>query len=148
MSLVVGQNSWTTVAEADTYLENRIGGADWFDLEDISDKGNVSKETLLVSAFYWLSNNFQFDLSPSLTDTNVKHAQIEAALFLMEHSESLRDREGAIYSGVEEFKYSQRMEKLNMEQLIIPKSIQGLLLNYLGSHAFVELAGEYDNVGD
>lgn len=144
MALVVGQNSWVTIAEADTYLEDRIGSEDWFVLPDSGDPGADSKTTFLISAFHWLISAPQLELSPALADTNVKNAQIEATLFLLDHYSELNERRAAMVTGVENFKMSKKGEKLNLNKLIIPDHIIGLLGIYSIQNVTVTLKGHYD----
>ena len=54
MALNVGQNSWCTVPEADTYLTEKIESEVWFELSSVGTPGQTSKQSLLISAFYWL----------------------------------------------------------------------------------------------
>lgn len=144
MSITVGQNSWVTIAEADTYLEDRMGGKDWFDLPDSEAPGETSKTSLLVSSFFWLSGAPQLQLSPSLTDSNVKNAQIEGALFLLEHYSELNERRAAVATGVENYKMSRKSEKLDINNLTIPDHILGMLVAYSVINATALLKGHYD----
>jgi hypothetical protein len=144
MSLVVGTNSWATVAEADTYLTDRINAVDWFSTSPTAAPGAVSKESLLVSAFYWLTGAPELSLSVTLTDTNVKNAQIEAALFLLEHYDELNERRAAMFTGVESWKLSKKSENYNIDQLQIPSYIIGMLRDYAIMNTTVDLKGEYD----
>ncbi len=143
MSLAVGSNSWVTTAEADTYLTDRIGAEAWFALSGAGDPGAVSKEVLLVSAYTWLINNPQLELSASLTDVDVKAGQIEAALFLLEHYDALNERRAAIGTGVKSFGLSKRREIL-IQDLTLPLHIAGFFSQYGISNAVVELKGHYD----
>ncbi|MHA1302142.1 MAG: hypothetical protein ACTSPI_00370 [Candidatus Heimdallarchaeaceae archaeon] len=145
MALIVGQNSWATILEADTYLTDRINAEDWFELSESGASGEVSKSSLLISAYYWLLNAPQLELSSSLTDDNVKNAQIESAFFLLEHYNALNQRRAAMFTGVEEFKLSQKREKLNINKLQIPNYIIGALKTYIGENVIAELKGYYDN---
>lgn len=144
MALVVGQNSWVTVDEADTYLTDRINAENWFGLNVLATEGEVSKTSLLITAFYWLSGAPQLNLSPNLTDGSVKQAQYEAAFFLLEHYNSLNERRAAIFTGVEEFNLSKRREKLNALRLQIPDHILGMLGAYVVENEVILLKGEYD----
>ena len=145
MSLIVGQNSWVTIIEADTYLTIRMSAEDWFVLSDVANPGETSKSSLLVTAFHWLMNSPQLDLLPNLTDDFIKNAQIESALFLLEHYNELNARRAAMYTGVEEFKLSEKSEKLNINNLQIPDYIIGMLGLYVTENTTVELLGHYDN---
>lgn len=144
MSLVVGQNSWVTVDEADSYLTERIGSEAWFDLSTSSSPGGVGKESLIISAYFWLFGSPELSLSNSLTDILIKNAQIESVLFLLEHYTELNERRAAMFTGVKDFKMSKRSESLDVSQLRIPSHIIGMLSAYQISNCVVELKGEYD----
>ena len=145
MALVVGQNSWATVIEADAYLTDRINAEGWFILAAAGAAGVVSKITLLASAYHWLLNAPQLELSSGLTDDDVKNAQIEAAFFLLEHYDALNERRAAMSTGVEDFRLSTRHEKLNVNKLQIPDHIIGTLRAYVGENTTAQLKGHYDN---
>ena len=144
MSLIVGTNSWSTIAEADAYLTDRINASAWFLLSDQDDPGELSKESLLVSSFYWLFGAPDLEISKSSSDSNVKNAQIEAALWLLTYSEQLEERRAAMFSGLSSFRYSKRSENFNPSLLKIPPHITGLLSEYLNSNGTALLLGEYD----
>ena len=140
MPLIVGQNSWETVEEADFFLTYRLDTSQWFALPDTANPGIESKEVYLISAFYWLLSSDEVSLSKSLTDENVKHAQSEAALFLLHYHGEYEKRQALIASGVKEFKYSKWSETLTKVRL--PESIKGLLISYSASFAIVTLEGD------
>ena len=144
MALVVGMNSWVSVVEADTYLADRIDAESWFLLSDSAASGVRSKGSLLVSAFYWLQGSPQLTISNSNTDPNVKNAQIEAAWFLQEYYEEMKDRRAALAAGVTRFRVSQRSETLNIRNLGIPDHILGMLFEYQLSNVFAQMKGDYD----
>ena len=145
MSLVIGTNSWATRAEADAYLTDRIGATDWFTLEDTPvNPGEDSKDSYLISAYQWLIGAPQLTISAASTDANVKKAQIEAALFLIEHYLELNERRAAISTGVTRFKYSKREEDLNANNLSIPDYILGMIESYTIINTTAVLLGEYD----
>ena len=144
MALTVGQNSWASVAEADAYLGDRIGAADWFSLP-VSPvaPGENAKESMLVSAFYWLSNSYS--LPATLTNINVKNAQIEGALFLLDNYAEYEARRAAIASGVTDFRISKRAETFDPNSFSIPSNIDDMLSDYssLGG-VNIEFKGAYD----
>lgn len=145
MALTVGVNSWCTVAEANAYLENKFDTREWFtSIQDTKPKGMESKETLLVSAFYWLYNSPDLNLSPTLTSQKVKNAQAEAAWYLYNHFEELDARRAEIYSGLTEFELSKRREELEIKNIKIPDFIIGMLPEYMVENYIVELRGQYD----
>lgn len=144
MALVVGQNSWATRAEANSYLEDKINTIPWFSLPDDGIQGGVTKDNLLVSAFYWLRNAPGLSLPDISTDENVKNAQIEGAWYLYNYDEDSSDREAAIYSGLSSFTLSKRSENLDINNIQIPQFIIGILRDYAEQNTTVDLLGEYD----
>lgn len=144
MALAVGQNSWTTIQEADTYLTDRIGSGEWFDLKDTDDPGLVTKSSLLTSAFLWLMGIPKLELTAGLTSSDVKNAQIESALFLLDHYTALNERRAAMFTGVESFTMSRKKEILNIDKLAIPDYILGILGISFNKDEFVILGGHYD----
>ncbi|GAF85062.1 unnamed protein product [marine sediment metagenome] len=145
MALVVGTNSWATLVEADLYLTDRIHAEVWFTLLDTpANPGEESKESYLISAFYWLSGSPQLEIPASSTAANVKIAQIEGAFFLQEHYEALNERRAAIATGLDSFRYSKRMENLSASDLKIPDYILGMLGEFGTMNTTAILLGEYD----
>ena len=142
MALTIGTNSWASVAEGDTLLTDRIDAEEWFALSDSGAPGARSKESLLVSAFHWLSGSTQLSIPSSCADLNVKNAQIEAAWFLHEYYLTLKDRRAAFASGLKSMRMSRRTESLGAPS--IPDHILGMLSEYQTSNDTVLLGGEYD----
>lgn len=143
MAVVVGTNSWVTIAEADAYLTARAGAKEWFALNEApAAPGEDSKETFLVTAFNWLLFDGGFGLSSSLTDDYVKTAQIEAALFLLKYRISFEDRAAKIAGGVKRFKNSKWEEELGIVQK--PQSVLSPLEKggYSASNDIVQLYGD------
>lgn len=137
MSIVVGQNTWETTAEANAYLEFRIGASAWFSLPDTAAPGTPSKESYLVTAFNWLLSSKEVKLSKKLIDDNVKNAQSEAALFLLQYRDEYEKRQALIAAGVKEFTYSKWREVLG--ELKLPENIRGMLSDYGAGCAIVNL---------
>ena len=128
MAIIVGTNSWVTILEADAYLTSRAGAAEWFDLDDAPvTPGKDSKESFLVTAFYWLLDDPGFGLSPALTEDYIKRAQIEAALFLSKYRVDFEIREAKKAGGVDRFKNSKWEEDLGLV------SKPQVVLNILGT---------------
>jgi len=144
MALVVGNNSWETITEADTYLTNRVGAESWFNLADTGTPGADSKTTFLVSAFYWLYNSSLLDISKSVSDDQVKNAQSEAALFLLNNYAEYFERRGVLASGLKSLKLDLMVETYDNTQLSIPSYILGMLAEYNAGNTFVTVKGEYD----
>lgn len=128
MALTVGVNSWATIAEADAYLQYKIGAANWFTLPDTAANAGDSKENYLISAFYFLTNYPGITIDAGNTTEVVKTAQIETALFLLKYGEEYNCREAMQAGGVESFKYSKTEEDFNSKGPTLPNSIIGPLL--------------------
>lgn len=146
MGLVVGTNSYASLAEADAYLTDRIGATGWFALSDTpSAPGEDSKESMLVSAYYWLTGSSMLDLPATSSSPAIKNAQIEAALYLSEFYLGMKNRRAKIAQGVESFRLGDRQESLSSSPSEIPDHILGLISEFslLGGGVF-NLKGEYD----
>lgn len=146
MALVVGQNSWATVLEADEYLSNRVKTGDWFSLPDApTNPGDESKETYLITSFYTLIGWDTLNLTPDLTDENVKNAQIEFAFFLLNYYEDYDKRMAIQAQGVTRFEFSKREEEYKAGGVTLPPVVEGLLSEYSTGNTFFVLKGQYDS---
>jgi len=85
MAVIKGENTWITVAEADLYLAYRLTASSWFALPESASPGDKSKETLLVTAFFFLQS--KYGIPASSTDDNLRIAQCELALFFCDFYE-------------------------------------------------------------
>ena len=91
--LVLGTNSWVTVAEADTYMETRFGSWEfWLD--------DTNKEAALITAYNRIVNSGYFSNLPDTANTNMKAAQCEMALFLCMEGGDINRRAGLQAQGV------------------------------------------------
>lgn len=109
MAIVIGTNSWLTLAEAETYFSNRIGSGPWSALTA------GDKEKYLISAFYWVYYDPAFTAPSTADDDAVKFGQCEAALFLIVYADEYGKRDALISFGVKEFDYSKWREVLGPE---------------------------------
>jgi len=144
MALVVGSNTWVTVTEADEYLTYRMGTDEWFDLQEKGQPGTLSKETVLGTAFRELVNCPSLDLPVSASGDNVKNAQVEMALFLVNHFNELDDRRAGIATGLNSFQLGKRREDLRTFFIGVPEYIITMLGEYASINTTVELKGQYD----
>jgi len=118
--IVVGTNSWVTEAEANTYFEARIKAGDYW-TNSASDN-----KPALVTAYRWL-NAGQFTF-PAASTQNMKDAQCEMALFLLQHQPDLDLRmglqaQGVIAAGV----VKERYKDDNTIEMPVPLIVQQLL---------------------
>lgn len=147
MSLVVGTNSYASVAEADAYLSDRIGSSAWFALPESSvTPGAETKEAYLVSAYNWLIGSPILDVPATGDDPNLKAGQIESALYLLENYDTMKIRRAIQAQGVSAYTLSKKSEtfKDNGKGSEIPDYILGILKSYRTLGSFVLLEGDYD----
>ena len=102
--IIVGTNSWVTIAEADDYLENKIGASDWAGLTD------ANKTTYLISAFRYIRQKYNIPVASVLQV--VKEAQIETAWWMYTFWLDYEKRRNLYSAGVTQFKISKFEEWL------------------------------------
>lgn len=95
-SITVGTNSWISVTDATTYYATRLN-ADKYWPASLTD---AQKDAALITAFRMLMDCGLFSLSASDTSDAVKRAQMEMALFLLQHGEDIDARKGLQAQGV------------------------------------------------
>ena len=123
MGLIVGTNSWVTVAEADTYKSDKWDSGDWTTLN------NNEKEKALVSAYRWIQSKQEYNISPTSTSQKVKDAQIELADYIIDYWSEHKERDALYAQGVRDFTLSKWKEKLEKPDL--PFIVQDLLSDSL-----------------
>lgn len=119
IAIIVGTNSWVTLAEANLYLQNKLGADDWSTLSD------STKEQCLITAFWLIYTWPEVSIPKNSTDEKVKIAQIELAWWLYNHYSEWRERGALIAGGVKSFAISKWRETLNKQSL--PLEVQNLL---------------------
>jgi len=92
MSLVVPTNSWVTVAEANTYLKDRVGVKNYW-------SATAEKSEALVTAWRWLTGAGDYTF-PTTATQPMKDAQVEYALFMLQHQPDIDLRMGLQAQGV------------------------------------------------
>lgn len=121
MAIVVGTNSWLTLAEAESYFSTRINSTAWSGLPD-----NATKEKYLISAFNWIYYDPAFTAPSTADDDAVKYGQCEGALFLITYGDEYYKRDALIASGVTSFDYSKWSEDLG--EIVKPAAIFNFFL--------------------
>ena len=102
MAITVGTNSWVTEAEANAFMDNRFGSVDYWTA------GVATNQAALITAYNWLqAGRYTF---PATSTQDMKDAQCEMALFLMQHQPDLDLRmglqaQGVVAAGVVKEKY-------------------------------------------
>jgi hypothetical protein len=142
MAILVGENSWATIAEANAYFTSRPGSSNWFALEDVAvTPGGDSKEGFLITAFYWLTDD-SFGLTGSSGSVLVRRAQFEAAIFLLNYSRDYYNRQALEAGGVTSFMASRWTE--NLSKVTKPSNVTNILYsgNFSSGNTFVQLTGE------
>jgi hypothetical protein len=137
MSLTVGTNSWCTVAEADSFLNDWYGASSWASLS------NTVKEMLLVTAFWKIYGNSKYTIAKSETDENVKNAQIITAFYIYENNASIKKRLALQGQGVTEFEVSKFREEYGKGSWL-PVEVEGLLEDFQALDVFGTFERELD----
>lgn len=143
MAISVGVNSWVTIAEADSYLENKIGTGSWYDLSDTPENpGDSSKESFLVTAYLFLINKPGLVLTSDSTDTNVKYAQIEFAYYLSNNYATFIADSDTLSKGLSSMtlsKWSESYSQSYYSNFSLPTIVAILLSGYLQSDFLEEI---------
>jgi hypothetical protein len=120
VTIIVGTNSWVTLAEANAYFEAKYNVSDeWAALTD------TVKNQLLISAYNWINQQTIFSIPAASTAYIVKQAQFEAAWYLYKFGKEDEKRRALIGQGVTSFDLSQWSETLDKYEF--PAFITGML---------------------
>lgn len=123
--VVVGVNSWCSIAEADAYFEAKYSAGDWAALT------LTQKAQLLITAFKWIRQQSMFSIDASSTAEVVKHAQLETAWFVFKWFDEYEKRRALTSSGVKSWKALDASETL--EAVTFPAFITDMLSDYVVS---------------
>lgn len=131
--IIVGENSWVTAAEADSYLEEKIDASAWASLTD------EQKAQRIISAYRWINQQSDLSISASAAATVVKYAQIETAWYMHEFWTAHKKRNALYSQGVRDFTISKYEETLEGAEL--PSYIKLMLKDYItdGANYFPEV---------
>lgn len=127
--LIVGTNSWITVAEADAYMDLRLGSWEfWTD--------TTNKEAALITAYKRLVT--YFENLPSTANEAMKDAQCEMALFLCMEGGDVNRRaglqaQGVVQAGIAKESYDPKARG----KLAFPPEVLALLKDYTERDACV-----------
>jgi hypothetical protein len=127
--LIIGTNSWLTVAEADAYMDVRFGSWEfWTD--------DTNKEAALITAYKKIVQSGFFDSLPDTANENLKDAQCEMALYLiMEGGDLLRraglQAQGVVQAGIPKETYDPEARG----KLSFPPEVMALLKEYTNQDA-------------
>jgi hypothetical protein len=136
MALIVGNNSWVTVIEADSYLADKY---------DVSGWSTAAKDQLLVTAFYRIFTNPDLSILKTSTNERVKWAQIELAYWLLANGEDFEKRESLRAMGVTSIKIDDFAETYKDSYFILPSIVSNLLQSYLTSSYFGLIKRDVEN---
>lgn len=122
-AIVVGTNSWVTEAQANTYFEARLTASTYWT------NGASINIPALITAYKWLNaGKYSF---PTTSTQNMKDAQCEYALFLIQHQPDLDLRMGLQAQGVRTAGVvKEKYKDSNSIELPIPPIVQKLLEDY------------------
>lgn len=118
--IIVHTNSWVTIAEANDYLENKIGASAWAGL------ANADKTNYLISAFRYIRQRYNIPKTSTLEI--VKEAQIETAWWMYTFWVDYEKRRNLYSAGVKKFTVSKFSEELQKAES--PAFLDDLLDEY------------------
>ena len=120
--VIVGVNSWVTIAQADDYFAAKFGATAWASL-------SVTEKTqLLLSAVRWILQQNAFDILMSVTAELVKQAQLEAAWFIYKWFDEYEKRRALSSAGVKSYRVMDFSESL--DAVTFPEFIVMMLSDY------------------
>lgn len=122
MALAVGENSWLTLEEAETYFSTRIGSSEYW-------CSGADKEAALITAYNQLNGCGLFDFPAAATQA-MKDAQCEQALFLLIHGEDIDRRKGLQAQGVTAAGIVKESYKEDIDQIPICTNAKNFLKEY------------------
>lgn len=137
-TIIVGTNSWVTIAESDSYLEEKWNADAWASLTD------SQKTQLLITAYRWINADDNYEIAASSTDDNVKYAQIETAWYCYKENDAIEKRMGLQAQGVESFDISRFSEDYKKPGSRLPDVAQGLLDGYESYGVVAEITRTLD----
>ena len=140
MALTVGTNSWVTVAEADTYLGDRVGVSQYWD-------AIAEKAAALVTAYRWLVGSGEFAFPTTVTQI-MKDAQCEYALFMIQHQPDIDLRLGLQEQGVIEAGIVKEKYRGGNPGIPYPPIVQSMLRPFTTSGPFKLINLERDDNED
>lgn len=137
MGLVLHQNSWVTLIEANTYLSDKVDSSIWTTNPTLN-------SNYLIEAFWLLYTSKMFTIPKNSTNQNVKNAQCEMAFWLKENYTDYKKRKALQNQGVKEFSID-GFKEIYDRQAIIPEIVAGMLDDYeSGSDGFAKITRKID----
>lgn len=124
MAVTVGTNSWITLIEANSYMDDRFNSSVWDSAID------ANKNKSIVTAFRWLYNSQKFNIPLTATSQIVKDAQSELANYILVNFAEFEKRRALQSQGVEEFNTLKWHEKF-IKEADIPQFINDMLTDYV-----------------
>lgn len=125
MGLDVGVNSWVTIAEADSYISNKINSNIW-------PLDNDTKAKYLIMAFYAIYTSPDLNIQKNSINEKVKISQMELALWFVGNYTAFSKRQALQSMGVTSFSADSVSENYNEKgSLTLPAFIKDLLSDFM-----------------
>jgi hypothetical protein len=136
MGLILHENSWVTIAEADIYLADKAGASAW--------PLSTEKVALLITAFREIYMSPLFSIPKTSTNERVKAAQIELAFWLMDYNEDRGKREALQIMGVTSAKADDTQENYNCK-FVMPNFITDILSGFMTGSTIAKFHRKVDH---
>lgn len=137
--VVVGVNSWVTIAQADDYFAAKYGASAWAAL-------TLSVKTqLLLTAVKWIKAQNTFDIAMTSTEELVKDAQCELAWFVYLWKEEYDKRAALSAMGVSNYRVLDFSESLKGVEF--PAAVSTMLSDFSleASSQFVNISRDLED---
>ena len=140
MAIVVGTNSWVTETEANTYMGERLGAADYWT------NGAADNARAIITAWTWLTNSPKFSFPTAIADitTVMKYIQYEMALFLLQHQPDIDLRMGLQAQGVTDAGIVKEKYSLSIHGIPLPATVVDMAQGFLNQRNIYLLDLERD----
>jgi|WetSurMetagenome_2_1015567.scaffolds.fasta_scaffold265609_1 hypothetical protein len=136
MGLILHENSWVTIAEADAYLADKFGASAW--------ALSTEKAALLITAFREIYSSSLFSIPKTSTNEKVKMAQIEMGFWLLNYNDDKGKREALQIMGVTSAKADDTQENYNCK-FIMPPFITDLLSGFMTGSTIAKFHRKVDH---
>lgn len=140
MAIIVGTNSWVTETEANTYMSERLGAADYWT------NGATNNVAAIITAWTWLTNSpkFSFPTAVASITTVMKYIQFEMALFLLQHQPDIDLRMGLQAQGVTDAGIVKERYSLAIHGIPLPATVVDMAQAFLNQRNIYILDLERD----
>ena len=138
MALIVGENSWVDITDADDYLSDKFNADIW-----ITTLTSAQKAQLLITSWRWIYYYPYYSIPQDISGftnpkkSTIQSAQIELAWWYYNYGLTHEQRMALQADGVTDFTLSKWREAQDKTKNDLPQSIKEMLVNeYTGAGGY------------